>query len=311
MNLALDRAVELPWTLYPEESQRFRKILLVILAITTILAILVPFLTVEKPDRKKAEELPPRFAKLILEKKTPPPPPPVKVVKKKPVKKKVVKKKKATPRKKKIVRKKPRPVDPDRARKVAEKAGLLAFQDDLADLRTSISDEVLKNRNLQKGGNEARKTTRNIITANATSGSGGINTSRLSRDTGGSNLASRSVTRVKSKLKRSSSRVKRSGGSRKASRSIENLQLVFDKNKGAIYTIYNRALRRDPSLQGKVVLKLTIAPSGRVTQCTIVSSELNNPKLERKLVARVKLFRFGKKKVDVMVTTYPIEFLPS
>jgi len=96
-----------------------------------------------------------------------------------------------------------------------------------------------------------------------------------------------------------------------ASRSIEDLQLVFDKNKGAIYTIYNRALRRDPSLQGKVVLKLTIAPSGRVTQCTIVSSELNNPKLERKLVARVKLFRFGKKKVDVMVTTYPIEFLPS
>jgi TonB family protein len=306
---SMERAIELPWSLSPEENHRFRKILIVVAVITVILSILVPYLPVEKPDRKKAEEIPPRFAKLILEKKTPPPPPPPKVEKKKPKKK--VEKKKVTPKKKVVKKKKVIKPDPDRARKVAEKSGLLAFQDDLADLRTSVSDQVLKNRNLQKGGNEAQKTTRNIITANATTGSGGINTSRLSRDTGGSNLASRSVTQVESKLKAKKTSVKRSGGSRKASRSIEELQLVFDKNKGAIYSIYNRALRKDPSLQGKVVLKLTIAPSGRVTKCTVVSSELNNPQLERKLLARVKLFQFGNRNVDTMVTTYPIEFLPS
>jgi len=307
MNISLERAIELPWSNYADENDRFRNILIVVMAVTIILAILIPNLPVTKPDRKKAEEIPPRFAKLILEKKTPPPPPPPKIEEKKP-EKKVEKKKvpKKVVEKKKVVK-----VDPDRARKVAEKSGLLAFQDDLADLRTSVSDEVLQNRNLEKGGNEAKVTTRSIITSNANTGSGGINTSRLSRDTGGSSLASRSVTQVESQLKSSNTKVKRTGGSRKAARSIEELQLVFDKNKGAIYAIYNRELRKDPTLQGKVVLKLTIAPSGQVTQCTIVSSELNNPALERKLAARVKLFRFGARNVDTMITTYPIEFLPS
>lgn len=32
------------------------------------------------------------------------------------------------------------------------------------------------------------------------------------------------------------------GGSGKASRSIEDIKLVFDRNKGSIYAIYNRAL---------------------------------------------------------------------
>ena len=307
-NMTMQRAIDLPWSDNRAESSRFRKILLVVTVLTIIFSIIVPNITIKKLERKKADEIPPRFAKLILEKKTPPPPPPPEVKKVK--KKKVIKKKKAV--KKKVVKKKKiKKPDPDRARKVARKSGILAFQDDLADLRTTVSDKVLKNRSLQKGGNQAKKNTRSIITSNATRGSGGIQTSRLSRNTGGSQLASRSVTQVKSKLKGSSGRVKRTGGSRKAGRSIEELQLVFDKNKGAIYAIYNRALRKDPSLEGKVVLQLTIAPSGTVTQCKIISSELNNPRLERKLIARVKLFRFGKKNVDTMITTYPIVFLPS
>jgi len=306
-NMAMHRAIDLPWSENRDESSRFRKILLIVSVLTIIFSIIVPNITVKKLERKKAEEIPPRFAKLILEKKTPPPPPPPKVKK---VKKKKVVKKKAT--KKKVVKKKKiKKPDPDRARKVAQKSGILAFQDDLADLRKTVSEKNLKNRSLQKGGNQAKKNTRSIITSNATRGSGGIRTSSLSRNTGGSQLASRNVTQVKSNLKGSSGRVKRTGGSRKAGRSIEELQLVFDKNKGAIYAIYNRALRKDPSLEGKVVLQLTIAPSGAVTKCKVVSSELNNPALERKLVSRVKLFRFGRKNVDTMITTYPIVFLPS
>ena len=86
---------------------------------------------------------------------------------------------------------------------------------------------------------------------------------------------------------------------------------MFDRNKGSIYTIYNRALRSDPTLQGKVVLKLTIAPNGEVVDCQIISSELRAPTLERKLLARIRQFDFGAKDVEVMVVTYPIDFLPS
>ena len=86
---------------------------------------------------------------------------------------------------------------------------------------------------------------------------------------------------------------------------------MFDKNKGAIYALYNRALRRNPMLQGKVVLKLTIAPSGQVTSCEIITSDLEDAELERKLVQRVKLFRFNDKDVEAVTTTKPIDFFPA
>jgi TonB family protein len=101
------------------------------------------------------------------------------------------------------------------------------------------------------------------------------------------------------------------GGSGKASRSIEEIKLVFERNKGAIYAIYNRALRDDPSLQGKVVVKLTIAPSGQVVDCRVESSELKASELEAKLLARIRGFDFGAKDVDQMVVTWPVDFLPS
>ena len=100
-------------------------------------------------------------------------------------------------------------------------------------------------------------------------------------------------------------------GSGKASRSIEEIKLVFERNKGAIYAIYNRALREEPGLQGKVVLELKIAPAGHVVDCRIVSSELKAPDLEQKLLARIRQFDFGQKDVDQMVVTWPVDFLPS
>ena len=87
---------------------------------------------------------------------------------------------------------------------------------------------------------------------------------------------------------------------------------MFDKNKGAIFALYNRALRRDPTLEGKLVLRLTIAPSGQVTACEIVSSELNDPELEQRLVQRIKLFRFeARDDVEPITTTKPIDFFPA
>jgi periplasmic protein TonB len=100
-------------------------------------------------------------------------------------------------------------------------------------------------------------------------------------------------------------------GNGKASRSIEEIKLVFERNKGAIYAIYNRALREEPALQGKVVLELKIAPSGEVLECRIASSELNAAELERKLLARIRQFEFGAKDVEQMVVTWPVDFLPS
>jgi len=103
----------------------------------------------------------------------------------------------------------------------------------------------------------------------------------------------------------------RSGASGKASRSREEIELVFDRNKGAIYALYSRALRAQPDLQGKMVLEFTISPSGEVTMCRVVSSEIRDPELERKIVARVRLFRFEARDVETITTTKPIDFFPA
>jgi TonB family protein len=100
-------------------------------------------------------------------------------------------------------------------------------------------------------------------------------------------------------------------GSGRASRSIEDIKLVFDRHKGAIHALYNRALRDDPALQGKVVLELKIAPSGAVEAIRLVASELHAADLERQLLARVRLFDFGAKDVEPMVVSWPVDFLPS
>jgi len=311
VNTAYYHSPELPWSISEDEELRYRKILKRALIVFLLLALIMPFLPVPKISRERAEELPPRLAKLLLERQTPPPPPIVKTPQpeaRKPDTKKPEPQKKVEPKKPE------RTVEAARAK--AQRSGLLAFKEDLADLRTNSTTNKLEKAQLAKGASvgsaPGRASERALITSNATGGSGGINTAKLSRDTGGGGLGGRSTTQVTSAVGEGGGGggVQR-GGSGKAGRSLEEIKLVFDRNKGAIYSIYNRALREDPSLQGKVVLKLTIAASGQVLDCKIVSSELRSPELERKLAARVKQFDFGARNVDTMVVTYPIDFLPS
>jgi TonB family protein len=103
----------------------------------------------------------------------------------------------------------------------------------------------------------------------------------------------------------------RAGGSGKPSRSADEIALVFTRNKGSIDSMYARALRDNPALQGKVVIELTIAPSGDITAARIVSSELNDQEFEAKLLARIRLFKFDAKDVAALTATKPIDFFPA
>ncbi len=101
----------------------------------------------------------------------------------------------------------------------------------------------------------------------------------------------------------------RQGANGACSRSREKIEMIFDHNKGAIYALYNRALRCDPALQGKLVLELTIQPT--VTACRIVSMEFTSPEFKAQLVKRVMMFRFENRDVAPVTTTKPIDFFPS
>ena len=105
--------------------------------------------------------------------------------------------------------------------------------------------------------------------------------------------------------------MQRTGSSGKASRAREEVEIVFDRNKGALYAFTAARLREKPELAGKLVLEFTIAPSGEITNVRVVSSELNDPELEKKIVARVRQIRFKPADVEPLTVSKPIDFFPA
>lgn len=93
-------------------------------------------------------------------------------------------------------------------------------------------------------------------------------------------------------------------------RSEASIQDAFGRNKEEIYSLYTNTLRSNPSLQGNVVLSLTIVPSGEMTNCAIVSSELGDPAFEKKLIDLLKLIKFDSAQVLTTTVHYPIQFFP-
>jgi TonB family protein len=297
------REFELPWEADPESDERFRKILRVLLIILVLFGILFPLLP--RPKHTIAEEVPERLARVMTQTPKPPPPPP-------PPKPKEQEKPKIEP---KVAIVKP-PVDEhQRAHEKAQKQ-LNKVKDELADLRDVMDLTPLETKNLSGSVGADSHAERSLITSKVGSGSGGITSANSSRGfgTGAGSLSGHDATAVTSGIAKSGLNNRgpaASGSGGKPARSREEIELVFDKNKGRIYSLYARALRDNAELQGKLVLEFTIAPNGEVTMCRVISSELKDPDLERKIISLVRLFRFDPKDVDTITTTKPIDFFPA
>ncbi|MCC7259309.1 MAG: AgmX/PglI C-terminal domain-containing protein [Gammaproteobacteria bacterium] len=302
------RTYDLPWTPGVAAEQRFRRILRNVFVVYAVLAVMIPFLPLVERERTPQPDLPERVVRLVVEQPKPPPPPPPPVEKVQPEVK--VAKKVETPVKPVVAP----PVDRrEQARRKARNTGLLALQDELADLRDDdVAGRLAGSRRLTGAVGDSAVVERSLITAKGGRGSGGIDTASMSRNTGGAGIGDRATTRVASQLAGMAAAAQATvGADGRASRSREEIEMVFDQNKGAIYALYSRALRRDPTLQGKLVLRLTIEPDGTVSACEVVSSEIGDDELLQKLVARVRMFRFVDKDVATVTTTKPIDFFPA
>ena len=321
--VALYRVYELPWSTGFEDDARFKKFARRSLVVALVLAVVLWFLPQPKVDPATIADEPKRLARLVLERPPPPPPPPVVREEPKPAEPEpVVEERRVEPEPKPDVKPPPTPEPPpvdrtQQARERARVAGLFPLTNQLQALRNNVTNERLQNTDTvaATASSDAPFAERSLITSRVGTASGGINTAALSRNTGGSGLGARETTQVASPVEgfaEAGGAAQRSGASDKGSRSREEIERVFDANKGRIYTLYNRALRENPALQGKVVLRLTIASDGRVTFCEIVSSELNDPELEKGLVQRVLQFQFEPRDdIESITTTKPIDFFPA
>jgi len=327
--------MQLPWSL-SDDDQRFKKILTV--AFIIFLVASLPMTLIELPEltRKEKAELPPQLARVMLEKQELPPPKPIeppKVEEKKPEEKKPEEKKPVEKPAEKIpVKSTEKPIERPRntdakseavaTAKAQAQAEISTFKDDLMEMREALQTDVVETASatVSNGAGQATQVDRSMINSGKVTGSGGINVNAVggSRDVGGVALSGRETTKVKSGLAEASKKAAgataagggNSDGAGGAARSEEEIRKIMEQYKASFFSIYNRALKEDATLQGKVVVKIVIDPTGQVVDASIVSSELKNPALEAKILAKIKSINFSTANVAKSTINYSFDFLP-
>ncbi len=322
--------MQLPWSLSDDDA-RFKKILTVAFAIFIVVSIPVTLMKLPELTRKEKAELPPQLARVMLEKQELPPPIPIeppKVEEKKPEDKKLEEK---PVEKTAVVKPTEKPVErsknPDAKNeavanaKAQAQAQISTFKDDLMEMREALQTDAVETAaaTVSNSAGQATQVDRSMINSGKVTGSGGINVGALaSHDVGGVALSGRETTKVKSGLADASKKAAgatnagggNSDGAGGAARSEEEIRKVMEQYKASFFSIYNRALKEDATLQGKVVVKMIIDPTGQVVDAQIVSSELNNPALEAKILAKIKSISFPSANVTRFTINYAFEFLP-
>lgn len=319
--LILAPNLALPWSSELEDNKRYWKIFFGLFIPFVVLGFVIAKVNLPQQTREERAKLPPQLARLVIEKKElpkppPPPPPKPKEDKPKPEPEKPKEEPKEKPKPKEPEPKKaPDPVKLQKAQETAKKSGVLQFADDLSAMRDSLDVSDVKTQQVTRAQGQAAAVNRKLINSGAQTMSGGVNTAALSTDTGGAALSGRETTVVDSKLAAVSeaaqkARAAEAEGVGKSSRSKVAMNQVIDANKASIFGLYQRALDEDPTLEGKVVFELVIEPDGRVSSVKIVSSDLGDKALERKLKARLNSINFGASNVERTTLRHTFNFLP-
>lgn len=311
-----------PWEYSQQADRRFQRIVRTLAVLYIILGILIPFIKLVGIQEGGGDAGKARYATLVQQKlapiaktdqepaPTPEPPQP------------------EPPKPQKEKQQKPEPSHEQKvqqARQAVMHKGILAMADQFQDLRDRTITSPSGSRPLYStettgGGtsNDASSKAAARISASAGRGSAGITTTvpgASERRASGTKLDQRQTTTINSPVGfgRDLSKPGQGGDKPIAGRTLDDIQLTFDRAKSAFYAIFNRAMRENPNISaGKIIVSLTIAPDGSVTDCRLVSSSFGDPGLEAKVIQRVKLLNFGAKDVPVFTyPNYPINFLPS
>ncbi|WP_227714604.1 AgmX/PglI C-terminal domain-containing protein [Marinobacter sp. DY40_1A1] len=316
-NVALS---SLSWS--KEEGERLRLTVITVVALLLFvpLAAVITTTDVPEPAREKAESVPPQLAKLLVKPEpiTKPAPKPVEeIAQPEPVPEPVKPEAQVVKPVVKPIPAQPSPIpvsqSVEQAREKASRSGLLNMRDRLASMRqpAAAAAPVIQANTGHMASAESGVKAGAIPDSNALKTSGGVSDAQAPQVEVA--VAGHEVRKVEAA--REPAPVVASAPARKQTpavgeRAMSNIRQVFDSGKTALYSLYQRELRQDPTLAGKVLLELVIQPDGSVSACKVVSSELDNPALEHKLAMRVRLFNFGAANVEARKVRFPIDFLP-
>lgn len=77
----------------------------------------------------------------------------------------------------------------------------------------------------------------------------------------------------------------------KRKRSSHDVIRVVRTHMKTLQDCYKQELKADSNLKGKIIVRFMINPDGVVTSASVVSSTLNNPRMENCIIARVKRWK--------------------
>ncbi len=319
MSTASYQSLALAWQPKNKHDQPFVWFTLFIFTLFMGIGLFFDTIKVPEEERRAKVDIPDRIAKFILDKPKPVvKPKPKKIEKPKPVVKRQQPKKEIKLTEKQEV-----------ARKKAGESGLIALAAELSDLMDTSSIDAMVGNTIKKSTSQtmqAASVDTEILLAGSMEGRADVKpVEHLAKVVGTTKLDGEQGAIVRklitARASEDSSQAESTATTKKIKtakkervgnyRSEEDIAYVVDKNKSKLHAIYRRVRRSEPGIQGKIVLEITILPSGKVESVKITSSELQNAKLEARIIARVKQFDFGAQNVKKVTVTYPIEFLPS
>jgi len=93
--------------------------------------------------------------------------------------------------------------------------------------------------------------------------------------------------------------------------SSDRIQRTVRRRRGALKSCYESELKKDPSLSGKITVRFTIQPSGRVSVAKITENTMGSSAVGRCISSQVKRWRFDKPSGGEVTVAFPFYFKPS
>lgn len=342
------RETIMPWTREAESERCLRRTVLATLLLCFVLGVPIHLIKVPIPDRSvTVAEIPERLVQLVKKEMPKPAPAPqrkpkqveeeTKQAKKEPKPKADEPKPDEPPKEARPAEKPTKMAGGDggasAARNKAEGVGVLKFKNAFKDLmKETLVPNLGTEARLSKESPRAKGQAvaqRSLVAMQAVGGSsGGIGGAGISRNVGSGNAgrfggggsgygaggggSGVGFVRVESSIANLEESSRPTSDGLAAGRTDEEIQIVFDRYKASLYRIYNMELRKDPTLRGKILMRISIEPDGAVSLCKLETTDLASPELVDKILERIKRFNFGPKEgVQKVTILYPIDFLPA
>ena len=291
-HLALD--MELPWQDQLEQQEKFKQLLKKICIPFLAFMLVMTFM----PDFSEEEVEEKIVAKVMLDAPPPKPvePPPSE----------------AKQQKTQSINKQAKP-------KAGAKTGaqsMAALAKQMSAMRNSVNASKAQKKNVFKASSgKVQKSSRAMLGQNKiTSTSSGLKASDLTVNAKGASLAEHKSDEIESpisNLELPSAAQYHYDPKKSSKRDMQSIRRNIERYKGTVYSLYSKALRQNPDLGGRFVFKFVVLPSGAITDLKLVSSELGDTALEKRMLSKLKQLNLGAEDVNATAVQYTFNFLPS